>query len=63
VGGLDHGLGPLDQVRLPAFAQEGLEVTGLLWDSFSMNATVIDKKRRMTIPESVCQKAGLKPHD
>lgn len=28
-----------------------------------MSATVIDKKRRMTIPESVCQAVGLKPND
>ncbi len=29
----------------------------------SVNATVIDKKRRLTLPESVCQAAGLKPND
>ena len=28
-----------------------------------MNATAIDKKRRMTLPESVCQALGLKPND
>jgi bifunctional DNA-binding transcriptional regulator/antitoxin component of YhaV-PrlF toxin-antitoxin module len=28
-----------------------------------MNATVIDKKRRMTLPESICQRVGLKPND
>jgi bifunctional DNA-binding transcriptional regulator/antitoxin component of YhaV-PrlF toxin-antitoxin module len=28
-----------------------------------MNATVMDKKRRMTLPESVCQAVGLKPND
>jgi len=28
-----------------------------------MNATVIDKKRRMTFPESVCKAIGLKPDD
>ena len=28
-----------------------------------MNATVIDKKRRMTLPESVCEAVGLKPND
>ena len=38
-------------------------MTGFLWNNFPMNATVIDKKRRMTLPESVCQEAGLKPHD
>jgi len=38
-------------------------VTGFLWDNLSMNATVIDKKRRTTLPESVCVEAGLKPHD
>ena len=28
-----------------------------------MNATVIDKKRRMTLPESVCEALGLQPND
>jgi len=28
-----------------------------------MNSTVIDKKRQMTLPESVCQAVGLKPND
>ena len=28
-----------------------------------MNATVIDKKRRTTLPEAVCEAAGLKPYD
>ena len=28
-----------------------------------MNATVIDKKRRMTLPESICDAVGLKPND
>jgi antitoxin component of MazEF toxin-antitoxin module len=28
-----------------------------------MNATVMDKKRRMTLPEAVCQAVGLKPND
>ena len=28
-----------------------------------MNATTLDKKRRMTLPESVCEAAGLKPND
>ena len=28
-----------------------------------MSATVIDKKRRMTLPESVCEAVGLKPND
>jgi bifunctional DNA-binding transcriptional regulator/antitoxin component of YhaV-PrlF toxin-antitoxin module len=28
-----------------------------------MNATVLDKKHRMTLPESVCLAAGLKPND
>ena len=32
-------------------------------DNLSMNATMIDKKRRMTLPESVCEAAGLKPND
>lgn len=28
-----------------------------------MNATVIDKKRRMTLPESICEAVGLKASD
>ena len=28
-----------------------------------MSATIIDKKRRMTLPESVCEAVGLKPND
>ena len=28
-----------------------------------MNTTVLDKKRRVTLPESVCEAAGLKPND
>jgi bifunctional DNA-binding transcriptional regulator/antitoxin component of YhaV-PrlF toxin-antitoxin module len=28
-----------------------------------VNATIIDKKRRMTLPESICEAAGLKPKD
>jgi bifunctional DNA-binding transcriptional regulator/antitoxin component of YhaV-PrlF toxin-antitoxin module len=28
-----------------------------------MNATMLDKKHRMTLPESVCEAAGLKPND
>ena len=28
-----------------------------------MSATVLDKKRRMTLPESVCEEAGLRPND
>ena len=28
-----------------------------------MNATVMDKKRRMTLPGSVCEAVGLKPND
>jgi bifunctional DNA-binding transcriptional regulator/antitoxin component of YhaV-PrlF toxin-antitoxin module len=27
-----------------------------------MNATVIDKKGRMTLPESLCEAVGLKPN-
>jgi bifunctional DNA-binding transcriptional regulator/antitoxin component of YhaV-PrlF toxin-antitoxin module len=29
----------------------------------SVYATVIDKKRRMTLPEPVCEAVGLKPND
>ena len=32
-------------------------------DNPSMNATILDKKRRMTLPESVCEAVGLKPND
>jgi len=28
-----------------------------------MNATVIDKKRRTTLPEEVCEAVGLRPND
>ena len=28
-----------------------------------MSATIMDQKRRMTLPESVCAAAGLKPKD
>ena len=28
-----------------------------------MNATVIDKKRRLTLPESVCRAVDLRPND
>jgi hypothetical protein len=28
-----------------------------------MSATILDKKRRMTLPESICNAVGLKPHD
>ena len=28
-----------------------------------MSATVIDKKRRMTLPESICDAVGLQPND
>jgi hypothetical protein len=28
-----------------------------------MSATILDKKHRMTLPESICAAAGLKPND
>ena len=28
-----------------------------------MSTTIIDKKHRMTLPESICAAAGLKPND
>jgi bifunctional DNA-binding transcriptional regulator/antitoxin component of YhaV-PrlF toxin-antitoxin module len=40
-----------------------LEKGLFLRDNPSMNATIIDKKRRMTLPESVCEAVGLKPND
>jgi bifunctional DNA-binding transcriptional regulator/antitoxin component of YhaV-PrlF toxin-antitoxin module len=48
-----------DKQKLPKV----LEIGALRRDIPSMHATVIDKKRRMTLPESVCQAVGLKPHD
>jgi bifunctional DNA-binding transcriptional regulator/antitoxin component of YhaV-PrlF toxin-antitoxin module len=29
----------------------------------SVKATAIDKKRRLTLPESICEAVGLKPKD
>jgi len=40
-----------------------LELRAVLRDNPSMSATIIDKKRRMTLPESVCQAVGLRPND
>jgi bifunctional DNA-binding transcriptional regulator/antitoxin component of YhaV-PrlF toxin-antitoxin module len=40
-----------------------LEAGTLLRDNPSMTATIIDKKHRMTLPESICAAAGLKPND
>ncbi len=48
-----------NQQNLP----NALEMGALRRDNPSVNATVIDKKRRMTLPESVCKAVGLKPHD
>jgi hypothetical protein len=54
------------------FRQDGLsknllpkavEGTAFWRDYPSMSATVIDKKRRMTLPELVCEAVGLKPND
>ena len=28
-----------------------------------MNTTLLDKKRRLTLPEPICEAAGLKPND
>ena len=28
-----------------------------------MSATIVDKKRRMTLPESICEAVGLKAND
>jgi bifunctional DNA-binding transcriptional regulator/antitoxin component of YhaV-PrlF toxin-antitoxin module len=28
-----------------------------------MSATLMDKKRRMTLPEAICEAAGLRPND
>ncbi len=44
-------------------SQKELEVEAVWRDNPSMQATIIDKKRRMTIPEAVCEAVGLKPHD
>jgi bifunctional DNA-binding transcriptional regulator/antitoxin component of YhaV-PrlF toxin-antitoxin module len=40
-----------------------LAVRAFLRDNPSMSATIIDKKHRMTLPESICEAAGLKPND
>ena len=40
-----------------------LEIEFFQRDIPSVNATVIDKKRRLTLPESVCQAVGLRPND
>jgi bifunctional DNA-binding transcriptional regulator/antitoxin component of YhaV-PrlF toxin-antitoxin module len=40
-----------------------LEREDLLRDNPSMSATIIDKKHRMTLPESICAAVGLKPND
>ena len=32
-------------------------------DNPSMSSTILDKKRRMTLPESVCEAVGLQPED
>jgi bifunctional DNA-binding transcriptional regulator/antitoxin component of YhaV-PrlF toxin-antitoxin module len=42
---------------------KALEIRTPLRDNPSMNATIIDQKRRMTLPESICEAAGLKPND
>jgi bifunctional DNA-binding transcriptional regulator/antitoxin component of YhaV-PrlF toxin-antitoxin module len=43
--------------------QKALEAGTLLRDNLFMNATIIYKKHRMTLPESICAAAGLKPND
>jgi len=40
-----------------------LDVEAVVRENPSMYATIIDKKRRMTLPEPVCEAAGLKPND
>jgi bifunctional DNA-binding transcriptional regulator/antitoxin component of YhaV-PrlF toxin-antitoxin module len=32
-------------------------------DNPSMSATILDKKHRMTLPESICATVGLRPND
>ena len=43
--------------------QKVLEVMAILRDNPSMSATIIDKKHRMTLPESICAAVGLKAND
>jgi hypothetical protein len=43
--------------------QKGFEERALLRDIPCMSATIIDKKHRMTLPESICAAVGLKPND
>jgi bifunctional DNA-binding transcriptional regulator/antitoxin component of YhaV-PrlF toxin-antitoxin module len=40
-----------------------LEARTFLWDNPPVSATIIDKKHRMTLPESICAAVGLKPND
>jgi bifunctional DNA-binding transcriptional regulator/antitoxin component of YhaV-PrlF toxin-antitoxin module len=40
-----------------------LEKRSPLRDDPSMSATIIDKKHRMTLPQSICSAVGLKPND
>jgi bifunctional DNA-binding transcriptional regulator/antitoxin component of YhaV-PrlF toxin-antitoxin module len=40
-----------------------LETEAIVRDIPSMSATIIDKKHRLTLPESVCVAVGLKPND
>src|SRR5208282_5028620 len=43
--------------------QKALEEGPLLRDNPSMSATIIDKKHRMTLPETICAAVGLKAND
>ncbi len=63
-----RGAARLWRAGAPRFAGETaalkLLALGRLWrDNPSMEATVLDKKRRMTLPQSVSQAIGLKPGD
>jgi bifunctional DNA-binding transcriptional regulator/antitoxin component of YhaV-PrlF toxin-antitoxin module len=49
--------------RLVAGLPKVLEDKAHLRDNPSMSVTIIDKKHRMTLPESICAAVGLKPDD
>jgi bifunctional DNA-binding transcriptional regulator/antitoxin component of YhaV-PrlF toxin-antitoxin module len=60
---LTSGLLTVGGIRGLQNSPNGLELGSLWKDNPSMHATIIDKKRRTTIPEAVCDAVGLKPHD
>ncbi len=45
------------------FVYKNLEIKASARDIPCVSTAVIDKKNRMTLPDSVCSAAGLKPND